>query len=238
MRIFSFIFFYVYTSVCFCQPNPCDEFNDLNTKVRDGLIDRDSAREKIRELMPKIKELFNKNGGVESTKDDWYFPVEGYGSSAIGGVNGSGYIEKGFDYFDGNKRGGHPAHDIFIKDRNKDDIDDYTGKPVNILSVCNGIVIAYETEWEVNSDLRGGKYIYIYDPFTSGIFYYAHNREVFVKPGDVVTAGQVIAQMGRTGINAYKRRSPTHLHIGYLYVQDGYPKPEDIYKNLLNANNK
>lgn len=222
----------------FGQVNPCDEFNDLNTKVRDGLISRDDARNEIRVLLPKIEEYFSQNGGTEISDKDWVFPLRGYTSASIGGVNGSGYKPKGYDYFDGNKHGGHPAHDIFIHDMNQDDIDDITGKPVDVLSVSNGVVIACERDWDNSSDLRGGKYIYIYDPSYDGIFYYAHNSKIFVKPGDIVRAGDKIAECGRTGLNAYKRRSPTHLHIMFLQIEDGYPKPKNIYNELLNAKTK
>ena len=200
------ILFILSNGICSQWENPCDEFNDLNTKVRDGLISRADAQNQIRELLPKIKEYFSKNGGTEITDKDWVFPLQGYTSASIGGVNGSGYQPKGYDYFDGNKHGGHPAQDIFIIDKNQDNLDDYTKEPVNILSVSNGVVIACESEWEITSDLRGGKYIYIYDPAYDGIFYYAHNSELFVKPGDVVKSGDMIAHCGRTGLNAYKKR--------------------------------
>jgi len=222
-------------AIIFGQVNPCDEFNELNTKVRDGLISRDEAQNEIQELLPKIKEYFTQNGGTEITDKDWVFPLRGYTSASIGGVNGSGYVSKGYDFFDGNKHGGHPAHDIFIHDRNQDDLDDNTGKPVDILSVSNGIVIACEPDWDPASVLRGGKYIYIYDPSYEGIFYYAHNSGIFVKPGDIVKAGDKIAECGRTGLNAYKKRSPTHLHLMFLQVEDGYPKPKNIYNELLYA---
>lgn len=234
--IISFIFLFL---VCaFSQDNPCIEFNKLNTQVRDGTISRSEAISKIRELIPFIRDYFYKNGGTETERSGWVFPLEGYNASAIGGVKGSGYIQKGYDYFDGNNHGGHPAHDIFIYDGNQDELDDYTSKPVNVLSMTNGVVIASEAEWEPGSNLRGGKYIYIYDPASEGIFYYAHNRNIFVKPGDIVKAGGVIAECGRTGLNAYKKRSPTHLHIMYLHIEDGYPKPENIYNDLLTAKTK
>lgn len=236
--IIQIILFFLSTGIYSQLENPCDEFNDLNTKVRDGLISRDDAQNQIRELIPKIKEYFSKNGGTEISDKEWIFPLEGYTSASIGGVNGNGYQAKGYDYFDGNKHGGHPAQDIFIIDKNQDNLDDYTKEPVNILSVSNGVVIACESQWETTSDLRGGKYIYIYDPAYAGIFYYAHNSEIFVKPGDVVKAGDVIAHCGRTGLNAYKKRSPTHLHLMFLQVEDGYPKPKNIYNELLNAKTK
>lgn len=230
------IFLFGYTVLS--QDNPCNEFNMINTQVRDGTVSRAEARAVIRELMPRLREYFYKNTGTESTRDEWIFPLAGYDASAIGGINGSGYISKGYDYFDGNNHGGHPAHDIFIHDGDQDAIDDYTGKAVNVLSMTNGVVVAAEPEWEPGSNLRGGKYIYIYDPTSEGLFYYAHNRQILVKPGDMVKAGDIIAEVGRTGLNAYKKRSPTHLHIMYLHVEDGYPKSQNIYEDLLSAKTK
>jgi hypothetical protein len=43
----------------------------------------------------------------------------------------------------------------------------------------------------------------------------------------------VIATVGRSGRNASARRSPTHLHVMFLAIEDGYPKPRDIYQDLL-----
>ena len=65
------------------------------------------------------------------------------------------------------------------------------------------------------------------------MFYYAHNRAVLVKPGDVVRPGEVIAIVGRSGRNASAPRSPTHLHVMFLAIDDGYPRPRDIYQDLL-----
>ena len=115
MKIKIILIFIVLTGSLTAQwdKNPCEEFNELNSKVRDGLISRDDARDKISGLLPKIKDYFYKNGGTDLTDKDWVFPVEGYTSSSIGGVNGNGYAAKGYDYFDGNKHGGIP-HTIFL----------------------------------------------------------------------------------------------------------------------------
>ena len=232
MKIYCLFILFFSLNLIFAQDNPCVQFNELNTQIRDGLISQEEAKGKVKDLLPQIKEYFKSNGGVESSQSDVVFPLQGYNSSSIGGVNGSGYNARGYNFFDGNKHGGHPAHDIFIHDRNQDCIDDYSGEPVNVLSVCNGVVIACEPDWQTDSDLRGGKYIYILDPSDDGIYYYAHNNEIFVKPGDIVKAGDIIAQVGRTGFNAYKKRSPTHLHLMFLQVEDGFPKPENIYIDL------
>jgi len=211
----------------------CDSFNSLNNKIRDGLISKQEALKKIQTLLPQIKTYFYKNGGHDSEKSNWIFPVQGYASKSIGGTNGSGYIALGYDYFDGNKHGGHPAHDIFVMDKNQDCIDDITKKPVNVLSMTGGIVIATEPVWDNTSNLRGGKYIWIYEPKTNSFFYYAHNSKIFVRPSDIVNSGDTIATVGRTGLNAFKKRSPTHLHFMQLKLDSiNYPKPFNCYSIL------
>ncbi len=213
--------------------NPCVDFDRLYAAIRDAKIDRQLARREVRALLPRIRDYFNSRGGTLTPPAAWRFPLDGYTADDIGGRNGSGYVADGYDYFDGYKSHGHPGHDLFIRDQNQDELDDTTGQPVNVLSISSGIVVAHAEEWERGSVLRGGRYVYIYDPRANGFFYYAHNRAVIVKPGDIVTPGQVIATVGRSGRNASARRSPTHLHVMFLSLDDGYPRPRDIYQDLL-----
>jgi len=215
--------------------NVCQQFNELNTQVRDGEISKSDAKEKILNLIPKIRDYFNNNGGKQYTSDDWVFPLRGYGPSAIGGRHGNGYKANDYNFYDGNKHGGHPAQDIFILDRDQNCLDDNTDEPVDVLSMSSGIVVGLEKEWDSNSDLRGGKYIWIYDTYSDGLFYYAHNRKVVVNIGDIVKPGDKIAEVGRTGYSAYKKRSPTHLHITYLHINEGKLNPSNLYVDLLNA---
>ena len=213
--------------------NPFTAFDELYSHIRDGKISRDAARAKVRALLPSIAREFYARGGKDTPEDAWRFPVEGYAANSIGGTNGSGYLPNGYDWFEGYRSKGHPGHDIFIRDRNQDELDDGTGKPVNVLSISSGIVVAYAPDWTPDSVLRGGRYLYIYDPSRNGIFYYAHQRSLLVKPGDVVSAGQVIATVGRSGRNAAASRSPTHLHVMFLAVDGGdYPRPRDVYQEL------
>jgi len=212
------------------------QFDSINTLVRDNKIDKVQALEQLQSILPKLQTVYNRLNSDEIKKEKWIFPVEAYTAKAIGGTHGEGYIPDGYDYFDGNKHGGHPAHDIFIQDKNQDCKDDRTGKFVNVCAVSDGIVVAVEKKWDNTSPLRGGKYIYIYASGDNTLFYYAHNNEVFVNVGQVVSAGDIIATVGRTGLNAFKQRSPSHLHFMALVLDNNfYPKPVNTYQALWRA---
>lgn len=207
----------------------CHKINDLNTAVLKGSIKRADAAKQFKTLINQLKQSRH----VLKVSDEWVFPLRGYNYHAIGG-GGSGYSDKGYNYLDGNKHTAHPAHDIFINDKNQDCIDDHTHKPVDVLAVDYGIVIACSNTWETNSNLRGGKYIWIYDDH-GNIIYYAHNQVIFVNPGDEVKAGQKIAEVGRSGYNAFKKRSPTHLHFSAFKLVDDLPVPYNPYSQLKKA---
>jgi len=212
----------------------CIKINTLNNSILSGSIKKRDAIVSFKILMAELdRQVVN-----IQTDNTLIFPLKGYKASAIGGVHGNGYSDIGYSYFDGNKHLAHPAHDIFIRDKDQDGIDDKTGQPVDVLSVADGVVLACRNQWDVQSDLRGGRYIWIYHPQLNMITYYAHNREILVTPGDVVKQGQKIAEVGRTGFNAFKKRSPTHLHFGTYRLQGGVPLPFNPYSQLTKAQTK
>ncbi|MBO0947107.1 M23 family metallopeptidase [Fibrella forsythiae] len=229
------------------EPTPyqyCQRFNTLYIQIREETILPDSARAAFSRIMLGLRERFRTNVDfpTDTTSEEgrdrtaMWFPLKGYSTSAIGGTHGEGYRGTGFDLFDYNVRGSHPAQDIFIRDQNQDSVDDRNGKPVDVLSMSDGLVIAVETGWTPAQEYRGGNWIWVYDPVRNGLFYYAHNNVVNVAMGDWVRAGQKISEVGRTGLNAYKARSPTHLHLMYLQLQPtGLPLPQNTYAWLLTA---
>src|SRR5690349_10676824 len=95
----------------------CNNFNSLNTDIRDNKITKPRAKEQVRKLAAEIKSEYFSSGGQNYSVKDWVFPLKGYGYKAIGGVNGNGYQKGGYDYFDGNRHSGHPSLDIFIRDK-------------------------------------------------------------------------------------------------------------------------
>jgi len=208
----------------------CIKLADIFSRIEKGTIEKKLASRKLDSLFSQIPgNFFSKRDSI------LVFPLRHYSINAIGGIKGNGYIFKGYQFLDGNKHLVHPADDIFIQDRNQDNLDDRTQKPVDVLSVLDGIVIAEQKDWEKSSDLRGGKYIWIYHPQFHLISYYAHNQKLMVEIGDQVKKGDKIAEVGRTGFNAYKKRSPTHLHFSLFKLEKGIPVPINPYPYLIKS---
>ncbi|WP_394993071.1 M23 family metallopeptidase [Emticicia sp.] len=209
-------------------------YKQLLVDIREYKLTPEEAKERFQDMMFVFKKAFPTTY-YDSTKVSIAFPLMGFDFRAVGGY-GKGYIPRGYDLFDQTKKGSHPAHDIFMKDKNQDCKDDRTGDYVAVLSVSDGVVIATENNWQTGSEYRGGNYIWIYDTTTGGLWYYAHQREIYVKTGQIVRAGQKIALVGRTGFNAAKPRSDTHLHMTYLRIDEvGNPFPVNTYSWLKNA---
>ncbi len=210
----------------------CFGFNELNSLIRDGRIEKSAARQQLPVKLAAIRSEYYQRGGRDYSPTQWVFPVAGYDAGAIDKGKKHGFIPKGYDFFSGNRHGGHPAYDIFIRDRNQDLHDDRSGSAVKVLSMTGGIVVALEKEWQKGSGLRGGKYIWVYDPVNDLLVYYAHNEELFVELGTIVKPGDLLATIGRSGLNAAKRRSPTHLHFSALHVRNVQPVPVNVYSEL------
>jgi murein DD-endopeptidase MepM/ murein hydrolase activator NlpD len=209
----------------------CDDWNALEKEIRDSRIGKEVARNQIVLLDQKLLREFREQAGDTGH----YFPVKGYGTKRVGGRKGNGYKPAGYDFYDGNRHGGHPAHDIFIRDRGRTGLDDATGRPAEIVAFTDGVVAAVNREWEYPSHIRGGIYIWIFNPAENRFYYYAHLKKALVAPGDKVKGGDTIALLGRTGKNARPKRSPTHLHFMCLSFDGGRMTPVDTWRELTAA---
>jgi murein DD-endopeptidase MepM/ murein hydrolase activator NlpD len=214
------------------QIDPASEWHLLYIKIRDRIITKEEALNKLKELEALLKDFYLKNWG-KKLDDRLCFPLKGYSFHFIGGKGGSGYQAQGYDFFDGNDHRGHPGHDIFIRDKNQDGLDDMTGKPVEVISASSGIAVSVNLNWKPSSPLRGGNYIWIYEPIKSRYYYYAHLDQIFVKVGQIVSKGDRLGTVGRTGVKAYSKSSPTHLHFVVHESINGYPKPINPHPELI-----
>jgi peptidoglycan LD-endopeptidase LytH len=213
------------------------DFEQLNRQIREQTIAPDSARVRFKEIVKALREvnLTYKDSLCVSDSTAFVFPVKGYNARSVGGM-GMGYFPRHYNMFDHGLQVSHPAQDIFVRDLNGDNIDDNTGQPVDLLAMRPGVVIGVETNWQPESSYRGGNFIWIYDPCMDGLFYYAHSSKVIVQVGDKIAIGQKIGEVGRTGMNAAKPRSQTHLHLMYLQLTaEGLPEPRNPYEWLKKA---
>ncbi|MBS1517634.1 MAG: M23 family metallopeptidase [Bacteroidetes bacterium] len=215
----------------------CEKWNLLDEQIKNGSIEYDEAVDLLKSYEPDLIRYYRSKNGREFKRSEWVFPLKNF-TSVYYRENGNDYRLKKYDYFQGSNSKGHPAHDIMIFDDNKDLLDDSTMKPVDVVSMSGGIVVATDTTWKVGSLLRGGKYVKVFDVTNKGLFYYSHLSEVIVKPGDIVIPGDKIGEVGRTGRKAILKEGKTHVHVSYLKSEDGYPVPEDIINDLRNSQNK
>ena len=209
----------------------CEDWNELDRLVRDNRIARQEARTIVAALHSRLLESYVGQAWGRETA----YPLRAYGAKSIGGRNGNGYKPAGYNFYDGNRHGGHPAQDLFVNDRNQDSLDDRTGKPVEVLAFTGGVVVAVHVGWEYPNGIRGGNYVWIFNPAEETYQYYAHLAGITVKPGDIVTAGTTIGTLGRSGKNAFRKRSPTHLHFMILTYDNGRMTPGNPYRRLISA---
>jgi len=213
------------------------EWDHFEKTVRDQTIQKGEAKKQFPVLYGRLKNVcaeypFNRSAA-------WTFPVQGYGIKDVGAGGfkpniryGSSPI-KGYDFYDGNKHGGHPAYDIFIQDKDRDNLDDASRQPVPVVAPVDLLILSAENGWKPGSEIRGGNYVWALDPLQDRIFYFAHLNDIYVRAGDFCTAGSAIGTVGRSGKNAYPARSPTHLHLMVLKVRSTELTPIDFMPYLI-----
>jgi len=210
------------------RASPAEDWNQLYLRIRDGRIERTAARQQIEGLH---RALASAHGAPRS--EACAFPVSADGPTDVGGRRGDGYRPQGYVFYAGNRHQGHPAHDLFIDDRDQDGRRDVSGQEASVLAHRPGVIVGAEGQWAPGSEQRGGNYVWVYSPAQGLYCYYAHLARLAVTLGERVEAGAVLGALGRTGKNAARRASPTHLHFMCLAFDQGRMSPIDPYPELL-----
>ncbi|MBL8026070.1 MAG: M23 family metallopeptidase [Fibrobacteres bacterium] len=212
--------------------DPLTDWAAFELNVRDGIISKDSARSDFPDIYKKIKSEAEQYRYSSDVK--WSIPIAGCSITDFGkggfkpDIRYGGSEIKGYDFYDGNRHGGHPAYDIFIKDKNRDCLDDKSGKSVQVVAPINCFVLTSSSGWMKGSSIRGGNYVWAFAPDSGYFLYFAHMREIKVKPGTFLKQGDTLGTVGRTGKNADIPRSPTHIHMTVLKVNGENLKPVDF----------
>ncbi|MEO8514835.1 MAG: M23 family metallopeptidase [Ignavibacteria bacterium] len=212
-----------------------DRWHKTDQLIRDRKIDEDDAQDSIAMYVKLGVQDFRKLGIPGTKRSNWVFPMFGFTWSAYR-TDGKDYKDETFDYFQGGEFSGHPAHDIFILDKDTNCVEDSTGREVFAVAMVTGIVLSKYDTWFRADYLRSGNYVKLFDPESKAIFYYSHLDSVFVNVGQLVKAGEPLGYVGRTGRKAIKGK--THIHIAYYKIDDGHPIPEDIINDLYDAEKK
>jgi peptidoglycan LD-endopeptidase LytH len=240
IKLYAILFAVALTGLLAADANtPWIRWNKLEKEIRDCKISPSTARTQMRQVHAALISYCTNNKALSATPDATQpiFPIEGYTHEDIGGANGNGYYnERYFDFYDNTKKFSHAAHDLFIDDANFDTFSDRTGQPVAVLAMSDGIVVAMNTSWNpAQTNLRGGNYIWIFEPRKQEYFYYAHLNDIFIGIGYRITKGQKLGTVGRSGKNANSRRSITHLHISCIQYDNGRMYPRNLYQELYIA---
>ncbi|WP_304233236.1 M23 family metallopeptidase [Jiulongibacter sediminis] len=201
------------------------DFKGLLVAIREQKIAPGKAKKEFSRIMKELHEQY-KPASYDSLSMDLVFPLRTKNYKDVGG-RGRGFYARHFDLFDHSVAKSHPAHDIFIYDLDHDCKDDNTGEYVDILAVNRGVVIATETEWTEENGYKGGNYVWLYDFESGGLWYYAHQRKVYALEGQIVEQGDKIGEVGRSGFNAERNRSDTHLHLMFLKMDEDF-KPTAV----------
>jgi peptidoglycan LD-endopeptidase LytH len=230
MRVLSLLFAIYTAALC----GPIEEWDRFEKEVRDQTIPIDRLKAAFPAVYDSIQRCAAHDRFSDSTR--WFLPFKTGTSSDIGkgGFKPDSYYGgspvKGYNFFDGNRHGGHPAYDIFIRDKNADCKDDATGKPAEVVAPEDLLVLSVNTSWTKESPVRGGRYVWGYIPKKEYLVYFAHLDTIYVSGGTIVRAGRPIGTIGRTGTNANSPRSPTHLHMMVLRYEKGKLDPVDFIK--------
>jgi len=220
-------------SAAFCQaPPPHGDWQSFERMVRDGTLSQREGEKAVAAWARRLEKEYPPGPFGKAL----FFPLKGYTIKDVGGKNGEGYQPEGYRFLDGNKHRGHPAQDIFIRDRDQDGLEDLTASPVEVLALADGVVLAAFAEWDPEGpfrEIRGGNYVWIYHPALKLLSYSAHLQEVFVVPTDRVQGGRPMATLGRSGTKASLPRSPTHLH--FMLVLSATMEPVNAFPFLKSS---
>ncbi|MCX6164678.1 MAG: hypothetical protein NTU73_07425, partial [Ignavibacteriae bacterium] len=139
--LFIFFFFFITNFSYSDSISVSEKWNSLDKKIAINNIDKEQAIRLFKIYEKEVEIYFYLNDGINVNRKDWSFPLRNY-SKIIYREDGNDYNDIAYDFFDGNKSWNHPANDITIADSNKDCLDDSTGKPVDVVSMSSGVVIA------------------------------------------------------------------------------------------------
>jgi len=201
------------------QLEACRLWNETVHALQDGKVDGKVARERFKALWQTIEV-----DDLPSPKEkhwQWMFPLAGYDT----GFFGESYSPDNYRFLDGPRAQGYPFLRLYLRDRDRDALDDRNKLPAPVVSATDGVVVAAEKFWKEGVPDPWGNYILVLDQQDKMFFLYGHLAKLRVSPGQLVVKGEVLGWLGRTGKDVGPKRLGTHLRFQVNTFDDGlfYP---------------
>lgn len=140
------------------------------------------------------------------------FPLKGYSYKTSYDVTQNDFSDSAFNFFAPSAIA-HPAIDLNIADKNRDGLEDKTKKPVEVLSISEGTVLAVHNTNASKAAKQRDNYIWVYDIYNRQLWYYGFCANIKVLPGARVSPGTPMAFVGRSGNIGCKKNKATRLHL-------------------------
>ncbi len=202
------------------QLQACLDWEKTEQALMDGSLSDKDARQKFNELWPlvAIDDLPSPKEGLWQ----WVFPLPGYRESDY---STQSYVVKDFRYMDGPKYKGLPGFRIYARDLKRSGLDDRNHKAIPVVSATEGVVVSARKFWKEGDPNPLGVYVCVLSQDEKHFFYYMYMSKLRVSTGQLVSKGEVLGWLGRTGLEVGEKRLGTQLRFQVHSYDDGifYP---------------
>ena len=105
-----------------------------------------------------------------------------------------------------------------------------------VRAVSRGLVVLADRDWSRDNlfsttSRKGGNAVIVFDPDRDRFYRYCHMGSVLVSAGDLVSAGQIVGNVGHSGLNASQAGHGRHLHFETNEYLQGHVRALD-YRRL------
>lgn len=114
-------------------------------------------------------------------------------------------------------------------------IDLFAPEGAAVFAVSRGIVVLADHDWSADSlfsttSRKGGNAVIVFDPDHDRFYRYCHMSAVQVSAGKLVAAGEIVGNVGHTGLNASLPGHGRHLHFETNEYLEGHVRAIDYRK--------
>ena len=115
-------------------------------------------------------------------------------------------------------------------------VDLFAPEGASVRAVSRGVVVLADRDWSranlfSTTSRKGGNAVIVFDPDHDRFYRYCHMGTVLVSAGELVAAGQIVGNVGHSGLNASQAGHGRHLHFETNEYLQGHVRALD-YRRL------